>query len=89
MTTTKNLIETIYDTYLVRFQNSSNADLICSYTEIQEALKKLNNGYILENIYRYNQSKLKFERVPKNKYNMLFDYNTEAIQILEKFNLIK
>ena len=84
-----NLIETAYDTYLIKFQNSSNASVICKYTDLHEALNKLNNGYILADIFRFNESKLKFERVPKNKYNMFFGWNTEAIQILEKFNLIK
>ena len=84
-----NLIETAYDTYLIKFQNSINASVICKYTDLSEALNKLNNGYTLANIFRFNESKLKFERVPKNKYNMLFGWNTEAIQILENFNLIK
>ena len=84
-----NLIETAYDTYLIKFQNSSNASVICKYTDLSEALNKLNNGYILADIFRFNESKLKFERVPKNKYNMLFCWNTEVIQILEKFNLVK
>ena len=85
----KNLIETAYDTYLIKFQNSGNGNVICNYKDLSEALNKLNNGYILADIFRFNESKLKFERVPKNKYNMLFGWNTEAIQILEKFNLIK
>ena len=84
-----NLIETAYDTYLIKFQNSSNGNVICKYTDLSEALNKLNNGYILADIFRFNESKLKFERVPKNKYNMLFGWNTEVIQILEKFNLVK
>lgn len=86
---TTNLIETAYDTYLIKFKNSINASVICKYTDLHEALNKLNNGYILADIFRFNELKLKFERVPKNKYNMLFGWNTEAIQILEKFNLIK
>ena len=85
----KNLIETAYDTYLIKFQNSGNGNVICNYKDLSEALNKLNNGYILADIFRFNESKLKFERVPKNKYNMLFGWNTEAIQILEKFNLVK
>ena len=84
-----NLIETAFDTYLIKFQNSSKASVICKYTDLSEALNKLNDGYILADIFRFNESKLKFERVPKNKYNMLFGWNTEAIQILEKFNIIK
>ena len=86
---TTNLIETAYDTYLIKFQNSGNGYVICNYKDLSEALNKLNNGYILADIFRFNESKLKFERVPKNKYNMLFGWNTEAIQILEKFNLVK
>ena len=84
-----NLIETAYDTYLIKFQNSGNGNVICNYKDLSEALNKLNNGYILADIFRFNESKLKFERVPKNKYNMFFGWNTEAIQILEKFNLVK
>lgn len=84
-----NLIETAYDTYLIKFQNSSNANIICKYVDLADALNKLNKGYILADIFRFNDSKLKFERVPKNKYNMLFGWNTEVIQILEKFNLVK
>ena len=84
-----NLIETAYDTYLIKFQNSGNGNVICNYKDLSEALNKLNNGYILADIFRFNESKLKFERVPKNKYNMLFGWNTEVIQILEKFNLVK
>ena len=84
-----NLIETAYDTYLIKFQNSGNGNVICNYKDLSEALNKLNNGYILADIFRFNESKLKFERVPKNKYNLLFAWNTEVIQILEKFNLVK
>ena len=36
----------------------------------------------------YN-SKKKFERLPKNQYKMHFQFNTEAMVILENFNLIK
>ena len=89
MTTTNKIIETAYDTYLIRFKNSSNADLICTYTDIAEALKRLNNGYFLADIYRYNPAKVKFNRVPQNKYSLLFGWNTEAIEILNKFKLIK
>ena len=84
-----NLIETAYDTDLIKFQNSSNANVICKYVDLADALNKLNEGFILADIFRFNDSKLKFERVPKNKYNMLFFFFSEVIQILEKFNLVK
>ena len=83
------IIDTASDTYMVEFQNKSNGGLICTYTNLAEALKPIKEGRILKDIYRFNNSKKKFERVPKNKYNMFFGWNTEAIQILEKFNLVK
>ena len=52
-----NLIETSYDTYLIKFQNSSNGNVICKYTDLADALNKLNNGYILADIFRFNELK--------------------------------
>ena len=81
----KTIIETAVDTYLVEFQNKSNGGLICNYTNLAEALKPLKEGRILKDIFRYNEAKRKFERVPKNKYNTLFGWNTEVIEILTKY----
>lgn len=78
-------IDTATDTYLVEFQNKSNGGLICNYTNLAEALKPLKESRILKDIFRYNESKRKFERVPKNKYNTLFGWNTEAMEILSKY----
>lgn len=77
------------DLFLVEFLNSANVSEITTIEHIHEPLKKLNKGFYLKDIFRFNNSKKKFERLPKNKYNMFFGWNTEAIQILEKFNLIK
>ena len=82
-------LTTYTDLFLVEFQNSANVSEITTIEHINEPLKKLKNGFYLKDIYRFNNSKKKFERLPKNKYNMFFGWNTEAIQILEKFNLIK
>lgn len=81
----KNIIDTSADTYLVEFQNKSNGGLICTYEHIAEAMKPLTNGMFLKDIYRYSNLKRKFERVPKNKYNTLFGWNTEAMEILTKY----
>lgn len=82
------LINTQNDIYLVQFQNTVYSDIVI-WENLQESLKKLNNGYYLKNISRFSPSKNKFERVPNKMFNQLFGSNTEAIQILEKFNLIK
>ena len=82
-------LTTYTDLFLVEFLNSANISEITTIEHINEPLKKLNNGFHLKDIYRFNNSKKKFDRLPKNKYNMFFGWNTEAVQILEKFNLIK
>lgn len=79
------IIDTATDTYLVEFQNKSNGGIICTYSDMAEALRPLTYGRILKDIYRYNESKRKFERVPKNKYNTLFGWNTEAMEFLTKY----
>ena len=84
-----NTLTTYADLFLVEFQNSANVSEIATIEHINEPLKKLNQGFYLKDIYRFNNSKKKFERLPKNKYNMFFGWNTEALVILEKFNLIK
>lgn len=82
-------LTTYTDLFLVEFQNSANVSEITTIEHINEPLKKLNNGFYLKDIYRFNNTKKKFERLPKNQYNLFFGWNTEAIQILEKFNLVK
>ena len=82
-------LSTYSDLFLVEFQNLANVSEITTIEHINEPLKKLNKGFYLKDIYRFNNNKKKFERLPKNQYNMFFGLNTEAIQILEKFNLIK
>ena len=82
-------LTTYSDLFLVEFLNPANFSEITTIEHINEPLKKLNKGFYLKNIYRFNNNKKKFEILPKNQYNMFFGLNTEAIQILEKFNLIK
>ncbi|MDR6548478.1 hypothetical protein J2810_004568 [Chryseobacterium rhizosphaerae] len=83
------IVNSANDTYLVKFKNSASKQFICEYDEIQEVLKLLNDKYLLDDIYRFNPSKLKFERVPANKYKLLFGWNTEAMEILKKHNHVK
>lgn len=85
----QNTINTAIDTYLVTFQNSNQNAIIAHWEDVKEPLKQLNEGYYLAEIYRFNAKKLKFERVPKNKYNLLFGANTEVIEILKKHKIIK
>ena len=82
-------LTTYNDLFLVEFLNSANVSEITTIEHIHEPLKKLNQGFYLKDIFRFNNTKKKFERLPKNKYNMFFGYNSEAMVILEKFNLIK
>ena len=82
-------LTTYTDLFLVEFLNSANISEITTIEHINEPLKKLNKGFYLKNIYRFNNNKKKFERVPKNQYKMLFQFNTDALVILENFNLIK
>lgn len=82
-------INTGLDTYLVEFQNSVSEKFICQWDNIQEPLKQLNDNYYLKDIYRFNNYKMKFERVPKNKYKLLFSINTEVMEILIKYNIVK
>lgn len=56
---------------------------------MHEPLKKLNKGFYLKDIFRFNNSKKKFERLPKNQYKTHFQFNTEAMVILENLKLIK
>lgn len=73
------------DTYLVTFQNSISTQYICAWENLHEALKPLQEGLYLGDIYRYDPAKKKFSRVPKNKYELLFNMNTEAFEILKKY----
>ena len=82
-------LSTYSDLFLVEFQNSANVSEIATIEHINEPLKKLNKGFYLKDIYRFNNSKKKFERLPKNQYKTYFQFNTEAMVILENFNLIK
>ena len=78
------ILDTATDTYFVKFQNKSNGGFICTYSDIQEVLRKTKEGLFLSDIYRFNTAKLKFERVPKSKYNSVFGWNTEAMEFLKK-----
>ena len=82
-------LTTYTDLFLVEFQNSANVSEITTIEHINEPLKKLNNGFYLKDIFRFNNSKKKFERLPKNQYKTHFQFNTEALLILENFNLTK
>ena len=82
-------LTTYTDLFLVEFLNSANVSEITTIEHINEPLKKLNQGFYLKDIFRFNNSKKKFERLPKNQYKMHFQFNTEAMVILENFNLIK
>ena len=82
-------LTTYSDLFLVEFQNSSNGSEITTIEHINEPLKKLKNGFYLKDIYRFNNSKRKFDRLPKHQYKMHFQCNTEALVILENLNLIK
>ena len=84
-----NTLTTYADLFLVEFQNSANVSEITTIEHIHEPLKKLNKGFYLKDIFRFNNTKKKFERLPKNKYNMFFGWNTEAMVILENLNIIK
>lgn len=82
-------ISTYTDLFLVEFLNSANVSEITTIEHINEPLKKLNQGFYLKDIFRFNNTKKRFERLPKNQYKTHFQFNTEALVILEKFNLIK
>ena len=82
-------LSTYSDLFLVEFLNSANVSEITTIEYINEPLKKLNNGFYLKDIYRFNNTKKKFEKLPKNQYKTHFQFNTEAMIVLENFNLIK
>ena len=82
-------LTTYTDLFLVEFLNSANVSEITTIEHMHEPLKKLNKGFYLKDIFRFNNTKKKFERLPKNQYNMFFGLNTEAILILENLKLIK
>ena len=82
-------LTTYTDLFLVEFLNSTNISEITTIEHIHEPLKKLNQGFYLKDIFRFNNAKKKFERLPRNQYKTHFQFNTEAMVILEKFNLIK
>ena len=82
-------LSTFSDLFLVEFLNSANISEITTIEHINEPLKKLNKGFCLKDIYRFNNSKKKFERLPKNQYKTHFQCNTEALVILENLNLVK
>lgn len=85
----KNTINTQTDTYLVIFENSMSNRFIVKYDHLAEPLKQLDNGLYLGDIYRFNNTKLKFERVPKSKYKTLFSWDTESMELLRKHKIIK
>lgn len=82
-------LTTYTDLFLVEFLNSTNVSEITTVENIHEPLKKLNNVFYLKDIYRFNNTKKKFERLPKNQYKTHFQFNTDALVILENLNLIK
>ena len=82
-------LTTYTDLFLVEFLNSANLSEITTIEHIHEPLKKLNQGFYLKDIFRFNNTKKKFERLPRNQYKTHFQFNTEAMVILENFNLIK
>ena len=82
-------LKTYTDLFLVEFSNSANVSEITTIEHINEPLKKLNQGFYLKDIYRFNNGKKKFERLPKNQYKTHFQFNTGAMVILENLNLIK
>ena len=82
-------LTTYNDLFLVEFLNSANVSEITTIEHIHEPLKKLNQGFYLKSIFRFNNTKKKFEKLPKNQYKTHFQFNTEALVILENFNLIK
>ena len=84
-----NTLTTYNDLFLVEFKNSANVSEITTIEHIHETLIKLNQGFYLKAIFRFNNTKKKFERLPKNQYKTHFKFNTEALVILEKLNLIK
>ena len=83
-----NTINTGKDIYLVEFQNSTE-QFICTWEDIQNPLKLLNDKYYLKFIFRYNPSEKRFLKVPKKLYKTLFSVNTEAILLLEKYKFVK
>ena len=83
------ILTTYTDLFLVEFQNSANVSEITTIEHIHEPLIKLNQGFYLKNIFRFNSTKKKFEKLPKNQYKTHFQFNTEAMVILENLNLIK
>lgn len=84
-----NTVCTGNDTYLVEFLNSTNKRYITEYNNLKEPLRKLKDGLFLKDIYRFNNSKLKFERVPKSSYKTLFGWCTESMEILKDAKIIK
>ena len=82
-------LSTYADLFLVEFLNTANISEITTIEHINEPLKKLNNGFYLKDIFRFNNTKKRFERLPKNQYKTHFQFNTEAMVILENLNLIK
>lgn len=82
-------LTTYNDLFLVEFLNSANVSDITTIEHMHEPLKKLNQGFYLKSIFRFNNTKKKFEKLPKNQYKTHFQFNTEALVILENFNLIK
>ena len=82
-------LTTYADLFLVEFLNSANVSEITTIEHMHEPLKKLNKGFYLKDIFRFNNTKKKFERLPKNQYKTHFQFNTEAMVILENLNLIK
>ena len=82
-------LTTYNDLFLVEFLNSANVSEITTIEHMNEPLMKLNQGFYLKNIFRFNNTKRKFEKLPKNQYKTHFQFNTEALVILQNFNHIK
>ena len=76
-------------TFLISFNWDNEKYIFQGADALTEILKNKPEGKGIEYIKRFNPSKAKFENLSKNTIKSLFNYNTEAIELLQKTNFIK
>lgn len=76
-------------TYIIAFQWSTEKFIFQGAKDLILILKNKPEGKGIEYIKRLNPSNLRFNTLSKSTIKNCFDYDTEAIEELQKTNFIK
>ena len=81
------MIETTERVLKLDFINSTK-EIIFSSGKLKAVLKEIAPGSTPDKITQYDSAKKLFKKVAKHHLKMLFDYDSEAIALLNKYELI-